>query len=515
MFLCIELSILFFTKGDYQLQVRLENQIYEILFMFFTLCISYSFLHSIFLTLFITFFLSFLFVFANIFKIKYLGQPVFLSDLSLIRQGYIALLEISKSNIYFFVISFLPVFLGIFFLTFIFKQLELKLNLIKRMVIILISFLFFSFYTLLFLSKSIKEYYHDIAENYYNNGFLLSFLHESIYLNKLKVRGYNKNKILEILTKLNSVEFKTDTFSIDNMDIIIIQLEAFFDPKTLGIKFNKNPIPYFDYLRTKYLSSELITPAFGGGTTKTEFQVLTGIDYNLLKTNWNPYAYIKNNRNWNFSLPHLFKLKGFNTIFIHPYFDWFYNRKEVLPKLGFERLYWDRDFKNAKFLRYYISDESFVDKIIELLEKNKQEKNFIYAVSIAGHGPYVGNYTNSDIFVTENSGGEVEKELNEYINLIYETDKAIKRLITYLEKSNKKTLVTIFSDHLPAFLKTFEKINFINKVPIIFWSNFACDYKIENEIEAHMVGSIILDLCNIEPNEFFKFKKLYQKKNLI
>ena len=54
-------------------------------------------------------------------------------------------------------------------------------------------------------------------------------------------------------------------------NIIMIQLESFFDPLVYqNYSFEKDPIPYFRYLRKMYPSGYLKVPSVGAGTANTE-----------------------------------------------------------------------------------------------------------------------------------------------------------------------------------------------------------------------------------------------------
>jgi phosphoglycerol transferase MdoB-like AlkP superfamily enzyme len=501
-----ELAIVLFTKNNYCISVIPFNQVLEYFLMFSFMLLIYCLTNSEFLSLLVPTIFCFIFSLTNILKIKFLNEPFYLCDVEIWRNGVISAAEILRFKL---TVIIVMATILLFFLWKISKKIRIcKLSFLKRVFAIVISISFLLFF-ISFSSKSIKEFY-NYFENHYNNGFLVSFLHYGykFYSSKVKVSGYNKEVVQRIKDKLN-IEKKVVSQKIkqtEKMDIIVVLLEAFWDAKKLGINFNKNFIPYFNYLQSKHLSTEYISPVMAGNTAVVEFQVLTGLP-KIGFLQGSPYFYIKNNLYS--SLPYLLRFNGFNTISIHPYYSWFYGREKVFPKLGFTEMYWQKDFKNPSFTRWYISDESFFDKIIELVEKYKDQNNFIYAVSIALHGPYLGHFKRRDIFIVDKlEDNEIKDEVEEYVNLLHLTDKAIEKFISYFEKRKKKTLIVLFGDHIPALYKTFRKIsvNDKQKVPIVFWTNFDFDYEIKNPLEAHMIGNVILHLIGVK-NSFYILKE--------
>ena len=51
------------------------------------------------------------------------------------------------------------------------------------------------------------------------------------------------------------------------------------------------------------------------------------------------------------------------------------------------------------------------------------------------------------------------EELDNYLTLLNESDKALKELISYYEKSEEPTVIMFYGDHQPAISNFYEQIN--------------------------------------------------------
>ena len=157
--------------------------------------------------------------------------------------------------------------------------------------------------------------------------------------------------------------------------------------------------------------------------------------------------------------------------------------------MGFDTNYFIDDFPQKDFIRLFISDQEMFEFLIKTYEEQKQDPLFVFGVTMQNHGDYtyVGeNYTN-EITLTgyENQFPEVEQ----YLTLIHETDKAVEQLIAYFQNVDEDVVIVFFGDHQPAVSDAFfatvsdsteESLNDQQKrykVPFFIWTN----YDIEEE----------------------------------
>lgn len=109
------------------------------------------------------------------------------------------------------------------------------------------------------------------------------------------------------------------------VNLISIQMEAFADLSLYDID-GLSPEVYRDFheLQAESYSGTLITDIFAGGTTETEWAVLTGGNqHGDFKTKTDSVAWY-------------LKSQGYTANGSHPCRDWFYDRKHVNPNLGLD-----------------------------------------------------------------------------------------------------------------------------------------------------------------------------------
>lgn len=86
-------------------------------------------------------------------------------------------------------------------------------------------------------------------------------------------------------------------------------------------------------------------------------------------------------------------------------------------------------------VRDFISDEACFDRIEEMI-KDEEDPLFTFCVTMQNHSPYTKEYENS-IELLEYTDSQVEQ----YMSLIHESDRALQKLIEDLEKSDEPTVV--------------------------------------------------------------------------
>src|SRR3712207_7888048 len=71
---------------------------------------------------------------------------------------------------------------------------------------------------------------------------------------------------------------------------MVVQLEAFMDPtKIKNVEFDKDPMPNMRRLMKNYTSGYVNVPVTGGGTARTEYEILSGANFDYLNPGEIPY----------------------------------------------------------------------------------------------------------------------------------------------------------------------------------------------------------------------------------
>jgi hypothetical protein len=250
----------------------------------------------------------------------------------------------------------------------------------------------------------------------------------------------------------------------DLPDIIVLQSESFFDTSRLKGIERDQVAPVLHRLETRSTHGDLWVPTFGGGTIRTEFEMLTGIGLRYFPQSLYPYYDLAAH-----PLPTLASLlqaRGYRTIAVHPNNASFWNRLHTFTAMGFERFDSEHAFGDAPRDGYFISDDALVDHILACLDENTTPA-FIFAISMENHGPYdespgvdAGSLAAqpAPTGLPSNAG----TPLRNYLYHAANADRTLGRLAEALQKRGRRTLLVFYGDHLPGLPETYERLGFDN-----------------------------------------------------
>ena len=243
-------------------------------------------------------------------------------------------------------------------------------------------------------------------------------------------------------------------------DVVIVQSESFFDPEILkDIDDNASLLPTLHKARAQGLVGAMKAPTFGGGTLRTEFEVLTGVP--MLAYPEISFPYLQINRKHIPSLVQVMHQDGYAAYAVHPNDGNFWDRNKAFKAMGFDRFFSKKDFPaSARHDGWYIADSSLTDMVEGLLSKATRP-TFIMAISIEGHGPY------EHVPVDDKAAwgripvpaGWPPKAVKEYRNYVYhisDADHELGRLWDFLKARNKPFVLVFYGDHLPGLQYVYE-----------------------------------------------------------
>ena len=243
-------------------------------------------------------------------------------------------------------------------------------------------------------------------------------------------------------------------------DIVVVQSESFFNPGRMVGYAPYQFIPNFEHLAAEGESGPLHVPTFGGGTIRTEFEVLTGLPLRYFPQVQFPYLQIEAK-----TIPGLartLRANGYTTLAIHDNNRSFWNRASALERLGFDRFIAINDFpKNLPHDGHYVADSALTDEILSQL-RDSGPPQLIFAISMEAHGPYDGDP--GPINVAERDAipgpagvtGVARTMLQTYLYHVRHADAQLGRLAEVLSKRSRPTLLMFYGDHLPALGQAFE-----------------------------------------------------------
>jgi phosphoglycerol transferase MdoB-like AlkP superfamily enzyme len=294
--------------------------------------------------------------------------------------------------------------------------------------------------------------------NYRANGFVGAFSINIASFSIQRPYGYSEAALKDALGRYSAVPPSPD---FNDPDIIIILSESFWDPRLLpGTTIEPGPMENFDMLssRENAHSGMLVVPAYGGGTIRTEFEILTGLSVDALPSGVVPYNILRKPIG---SYVSHYKDMGYDAIAIHPYLARFYSRNRALPYLGFDIYHGEADLAKipeVEIIRRggWVSDETFVNYIKYFLneaEKNSGAPLFLFGITMENHQTYRYKYDWREFDITAYNPYLSESDLHNYQNFtqgIYNADKALGSLAEFIDGRNRPTVLVYFGDHLPS-----------------------------------------------------------------
>ena len=320
--------------------------------------------------------------------------------------------------------------------------------------------------------------------------------------------------------------------------LLMIMCEAFSD-------LNDNPVftyseedsPLRGYHRVlaggNCVSGEIVVPNFGAGTANTEFDVITGMQTNLINTTSNSAM-----RSFFKDIPTMataLKSAGYDSVYMHPGLSWFYNRDSALSHMGFDEKLFVDDFTGDTNL----DSDFLVNLKRELAQRTASgEKLFTYANTIQNHQAYTYDkydFAVPDVQVSVPLSDEAKEYLSVYSYGVKCSSDMLEELTEYLNGLAEPYVLVFFGDHLPNLGANYlayrelgldigldgtpEEIAATCSVPYIVWANDAymkgrsadevfdaLDLPEGGRISACYLGEIALELAGCEnADPYFAF----------
>ena len=242
---------------------------------------------------------------------------------------------------------------------------------------------------------------------------------------------------------------KNVTSDLPNM--IAVQSESFFDPRSLYPGIKKEILQEFDNLKlSAALHGRLLVPAWGANTVRTEFAFLSGLETARLGVHrFNPYRAIT--AGWEIaSLASFLRGLGYRTVCVHPYPAGFYRRDRVYPRLGFNEFVDIRSFDPADRFGPYVSDLAVADKVAEIVQKGTCPV-FVFVITMENHGPL-----HLEQVVPEDNNALYSEmvpagcgDLTVYLRHLRNGDRMIAALRNILEDNRQPASLCWYGDHVP------------------------------------------------------------------
>ena len=356
--------------------------------------------------------------------------------------------------------------------------------------------------------QALANNYTNISEAYENYGFVYCFANSIIDTGISKPEEYSEENMQQLEESMQEKESK----ELENPNIIMIQLESFFDVDMVKeLKLSQDAIPNFHKLQENYSDGLLTVPTVGAGTVNTEFEILTGMRQQDFGVSEYPYKTILKSTPSESICQDLAKL-GYVSHAVHNNTATFYGRNKVFSNLGFHTFtsieYMDDVEMNPNG---WAKDAVLTEEIISTLEAT-EEMDFTFGITVQSHGKYDGIEADASWPVEVLQAPEgMEEAYHYYVNQLYEVDQMIGVLVDALEERKEPTILVLYGDHLPSLeLQDADLVNGSQyQTQYVVWDNLDMPQK-DKDLATYQLYSWVLNLADIHEGVITKYHQ--QKK---
>lgn len=385
----------------------------------------------------------------------------------------------------------------------------------------LLFFLWINMDVVFFRGVSSLSWDHNIGMR--ENGYLLYFTANAGEVTVSEPAGYSPDRVQEILEPYQKQGQQGEKPG-KKPNLIMIMNESFSDLEVLGkIETNVPVLPFYNSLQDNVIKGYAHSSVYGGYTSNSEFEFLTGATKAFLPGN--PYLQYLDGE-----IPNLvmsLKEQGYGEVIaMHPYYPSGYNRNRVYPLLGFDRFLSLEDFNQKDLVRKYVGDEENYRKIEELYEKRNKDFPFcVFNVTMQNHNPYHDKEYQFDEPV-EVTNFPVSSSTEQYLSLMRKSDQALEQLITYFQNVEEPTMILLFGDHQPHLSNDFYKRlmgkhpDFFSQqevmkkhlVPYMLWANYDIPVKEMEMMSLNYLSKLLLETAGLRTTAYDRFLMDIQKK---
>lgn len=364
----------------------------------------------------------------------------------------------------------------------------------------------------------ISNVFQNLGDAYQKYGFAYCF--GSTWLNRgvTKPLNYSQERILKVLDNIEEEADWDSEIPRRLPNIIYVQLESFMDPQYIQwLECSKDPLPNWRRIKRRGSDGFLTVPVVGAGTSNTEMEVLTGMRIRFFGPGEYPFETILKKTTVETAAYNLKDL-GYATHALHNHRGVFYGRNQIYANMGFD------DFTSLEYMlnvtktpKNWAKDKVLTEEIMAAL-KSTEGRDFVYTVSVQGHGKYPTKkiYENPDVQISSNDPSISQGRLNQleyYVQQVHEMDEFIGELTDALSQWDEPAVVMFYGDHLPNL--NIEKNELSNRdlfqTEYVMWSNFRMRQK-DQDLYAYQLSAELFRQLNIHTGIMTQFHQTQQER---
>ncbi len=362
-------------------------------------------------------------------------------------------------------------------------------------------------------TKVLSTYFPNIAYAYQDYGFPYCFSVTLLDTGISQPNNYSENLVNSILNAegITSTEAPEET-----PNIIVIQLETFFDPTTMkDLTFSEDPLPNWHALSEEYSSGFYTVPTVGAGTVNTEFETLTGMSLRFFGAGEYPYKSVLQEETCE-SAAYVLEQMGYATHAIHDNTAAFYDRVGVYPNLGFNSFTSSEYMETSEDVNEngWMRDRNLTQPILDALDSS-EGSDFVFTVSVQPHGTYPTEPVLANPVITV-SGAATDEEncaWEYYVNQLYEVDQFVQTLCDTIEERGEPTVIFFYGDHLPTMGLSDDDLTHgtIYQTRYLMWDNLGLDRE-RKTLTSYQAMSEIFDRLDIHQGTMFTYHQTMKNK---
>ena len=375
------------------------------------------------------------------------NSPFNASDLAIFKYGilitdrYMSVLEM--------ILSLLGILLVIVLCVILFKygfKYSEKLNHIRSLLVTMGVGVFGTVMIAVCLFTGQMSYrFENLSDGYIENGFPFSFACSAFVQGVDEPENFSSGSVEAICQPLKGDLNEPEVMP----NVILLQLESFFDPRYIkDVNFEENPIPTFSFLRDDGISGKLSVPVVGGGTSNTEFEVLTGMSLDFFGTVEYPYESFLKTKTCE-SSAYNFSEMGYASSAIHNFSAEFYGRNRIYANLGFDRFTPLEYMCNTEFNEIGWTKDSILEGYIIDSLTTTEGRDFVFAVSVQGHGMYPDDFDDHSITYEpeddETDISDMMSKIEFFTKQVTEMDAFLGSLIASISQFDEPTVIVAYT----------------------------------------------------------------------
>ena len=266
--------------------------------------------------------------------------------------------------------------------------------------------------------------------------------------------GYEEasQKFVDYFTSESIEDYRNEnryTNILEGYNVVFVHMEG-IETYLMDIKFNGiEATPNINKIAKEGMFFSRFYPQISTGTSSdTEFTLLTSLMPAASGAVFTTYY----NRDY-ITIPKLLKEKGYHTFSMHGNYASMWNRSNVHPKLGYEKMYFEESFvyDDSDIINLGINDKLFFEQAIPILENVEAEnQNYMGTIiTLSNHSPfkYLDKYGEYDMSTTFKSCDESNRceevttdylygtAIGNYIMSAHYADQALGEFIDYINNS--------------------------------------------------------------------------------